>query len=165
MSENFAIHNHRKIGNHFQRNGKNKSHSLHCLRAPVRIVLRAPVSIVLRAPNIAYGLPSALCYALPSALCYALCSGGLPPRGLLVVPPRPRPPHPLPPLVAAPFGRALVHGLGNNAGQRIQPLCQPCAPSGWTCAAVGYRVARVLGARFITPAGVWVSASPRTALP
>ena len=93
------------------------------------------------------------------------CSGGLPPRGLLVVPPRPRPPHPRPPLVAAPFGRALVHGLGNNAGQRIQPLRQPCAPSGWTCAAVGFRVARVLGARVVTPAGVWVSASPRTALP
>ena len=83
-----------------------------------------------------------------------VCSGGLPPLRLLVVALRPRPPHPSPPLVAAPFGRALLRGMGNNAGQRVQPLRQPCAPSGWSCAAAGYRVARVLGARFVTPAGV-----------
>lgn len=94
-----------------------------------------------------------------------VCNGGLPPLRLLVVPLRPRPPRPLPPLVAAPFGCALLRDMGHDANQRIQPLRQGCAPSPCACAAVGYRGARVLGARFVTPAGVWVSASPRTALP
>lgn len=42
----------------------------------------------------------------------------------------------------------------NKAHPKGQPLRQGCAPPPCACAAVGYRGARVLGARFVTPAGV-----------
>ena len=42
----------------------------------------------------------------------------------------------------------------NKARPKGQPLRQGCAPPPCACAAVGYRGARVLGARFVTPAGV-----------
>ena len=48
----------------------------------------------------------------------------------------------------------LLTGRALRALHKEQPLRLPCAPSGRTCAAVGYRGARVLGARFVTPAGV-----------
>ena len=148
MSENFAIQNHRKIGNRSRKSGKRLCRSLVARRASrssrVRYASAASATRPHSLPNPTQAQKlkaheKRQAHEMPCGTkrpCGA-CSGGRPPRGLLVVPPRPRPPHPRPPLVAAPFGRALAHGLENNADQRIQPLRQPCAPSGWTCAAVG----------------------------
>lgn len=165
MSEDFATLNRHKIGNHFQKNGESLCRSLVARSATRSSRVRCASAASATRPH---SLPNPTqaqklkahekqpAHEIPCGTkrpC-GVCSGGLPPLRLLVVALRPRPPHPSPPLVAAPFGRALMHGLGNNADQRVQPLRQPCAPSGWTCAAAGCRVARMLCARVITPAGV-----------